>query len=68
MPEAKFAYLHGSYATGLANENSDIDIAIVMKEHCVPVNSIMTEITYPSNLKMFQTATKKSKSASLMLF
>lgn len=51
MPEVKFAYLYGSYATGLANENSDIDIAIVLKEHAAPVNSLMTEINVSLKLE-----------------
>jgi len=51
MPEVKFAYLYGSYTTGLANENSDIDIAIVLKEHAAPVNSLMTEINVSLKLE-----------------
>lgn len=51
MSEVKFAYLYGSYATGLANENSDIDIAIVLKEHAASVNSSMTEINLSLKLE-----------------
>lgn len=44
MSEVKFAYLYGSYATGLANEDSDIDIAIMLKEDQVTKQSLMSEI------------------------
>ena len=51
IPEVKLAYLYGSYATGLANENSDIDIAMVLKEHTAQVNSIRTEINVSLKLE-----------------
>ena len=44
MPEIKIAYLYGSYASGLANENSDIDIAVVLKEGIVPDSYLKMEI------------------------
>lgn len=42
-PGIELAYLYGSYATGLAREDSDVDIGILLKEG-VPNNGWQTEI------------------------
>lgn len=45
-PQVLFAYLFGSYAKGVQNETSDIDIAVYLKEE----NILEKDPLYPSRL------------------
>ncbi|VVB96941.1 Nucleotidyltransferase domain protein [uncultured archaeon] len=45
-PDVLFAYLFGSYAKGIQNERSDIDIAIFLREPCL----LERDPLYPSRL------------------
>lgn len=45
-PNVLFAYLFGSYAKGIQNERSDIDIAIFLREPCL----LERDPLYPSRL------------------